>query len=69
MAAPKGVVLNVEDTDLRSGSPDGLPSGAQTPALTEAQPPLVRPACGTSFCQRSRPPHELASAASKPLGS
>ena len=42
MAAPKGVVLNVEDTDLRSGSPDGLPSGAQPPALTEAQPPLVR---------------------------
>ena len=39
MAAPKGVVLNVEEQD---GSPGRIPSGAQTPALTEAQPPLVR---------------------------
>ena len=39
MASPKGVVLNAGDQDGLNG---GSASGAQTPALTELQPPLLR---------------------------
>ena len=39
MASPKGVVLNAGDQDGLNG---GSASGAQTPALTELQPALLR---------------------------